>query len=412
MDVGVKEKEVENKMKLELRTRETGLLFCHLTGTEEALATARRLINSILNDRNNNNGKPWMKKCFPINTMSQQDCDEDEDAEEQLSPRKKEAPRLKKRKLETDVIMVPSGKTVWLLMGNGGETIKKICDFSGAQHPPLRSRCVFKVTRGSKESNKRQKGPMFRKTVFNSRGHYMKEHVSVVTHKGDEVKSRKKGFKLFDFLPQNLKPREMTGSRYVSDIDRKKINICKTVLVDRNKRKPTKNFESDNVVQQMMVPSDLIGRIIGKNGEVITALRKETCTKIKIHTKDKSGKCLKLKENLLEITGSTTELVSAAKAQVEKLINEIQQRAHDVYEVVLADHLVGKIIGTKGARIMALAQETRAEIVIHTKPESDQRVEVKIEISGCTTELVAAAKLRVESLVEKVIKEEKKEINN
>merc|ERR1719510_1471151 len=74
-------------------------------------------------------------------------------------------------------------------------------------------------------------------------------------------------------------------------------------------------------VHEMMIPGNLVARVIGKGGEVIKAMQEESGAKIVIIQQSKDYAT----EKPLRITGSV-EAVEAAREKVEKVLAAEQQK--------------------------------------------------------------------------------------
>ena len=110
------------------------------------------------------------------------------------------------------------------------------------------------------------------------------------------------------------------------------------------------------VTEQITVPANSIGKLIGKGGENIKRMERESGCKINyesdIYTGDAPRKCT--------LTGSNEEII-AAKVLINAALNSSDGRS---YEMMLDIPLVSLFIGKAGKNIKKLQEETRATIRI------------------------------------------------
>lgn len=156
------------------------------------------------------------------------------------------------------------------------------------------------------------------------------------------------------------------------------------------------------------IPTGMVGKLIGKGGETIKQLQYSTQTKIQIDHMT-SGDVKKV-----SITGTTTELVEAAKAQVLAVVAGDERGGGgggDAQNTVECPQgIVGRIIGRGGETIRALQQASQAHIVVDQNyPEGQPR---RVNISGrpdavdratkMVTELIAGEPGSAQAIIQKV----------
>ena len=156
--------------------------------------------------------------------------------------------------------------------------------------------------------------------------------------------------------------------------------------------------------EQVMVPDNMVGLIIGRGGEQITRLQAESACKIQM-SQDSQG----MPHRLCTLTGSG-EAISVARNMIEAIIsNEGVRGAKGMggggmgmgggggFEMMVPGRLVARIIGKGGEVIKALQEETGAKIVIiqDTREFADEK---PLKISG-PPEAVEFAKQRVEQVI-------------
>ena len=136
------------------------------------------------------------------------------------------------------------------------------------------------------------------------------------------------------------------------------------------------------------IPAGMVGKLIGKGGETIKQLQYSTQTKIQIDHMT-SGDIKKV-----SITGSTAELVEAAKAQVMAVVTGDDRGGEAQSTVDCPQGIVGRIIGRGGETIRALQQASQAHIVVDQNyPEGQPR---RVNISGRPDAVDRASKMITE----------------
>ena len=151
--------------------------------------------------------------------------------------------------------------------------------------------------------------------------------------------------------------------------------------------------------EQVMVPDNMVGLIIGRGGEQITRLQADSGCKIQM-SQDSQG----MPHRLCTLTGSG-EAISIARSMIDQIIANEGNKGPRAgmgsgggFEMMVPGHLVARIIGKGGEVIKALQEETGAKIVIiqDTKEFADEK---PLKITG-TPEAVEFAKQRVEQVIE------------
>lgn len=134
----------------------------------------------------------------------------------------------------------------------------------------------------------------------------------------------------------------------------------------------------------MSVPSSSMGRIIGKGGETISQLQKDSGAKIDIN-KDEPG--------VVRLSGSSED-VAYARRLIQDLVNNDnrnpasrQPARHDEVMNVPAD-MMGRIIGKGGEKIMQLQQESGAKIDIRKEEPGVVRLSGSGDQIDCARRLI------------------------
>jgi len=178
---------------------------------------------------------------------------------------------------------------------------------------------------------------------------------------------------------------------------------------------PNMMQQQGGVTEQIYVPDNMVGLLIGRGGENITRMQQESSCKIQM-SQDNQGQPTRL----CTLTGSP-EAIVAAKAQIDAVIRNDGGRQGGGggrppiggggggmgggFEMMLEGPLVARVIGKGGENIKRLQEETGAKIVIiqESKDFADQK---PLRISG-PPDKVEYAKQRVMQ----VIQEEREKLN-
>nr|CAB3255462.1 insulin-like growth factor 2 mRNA-binding protein 1 [Phallusia mammillata] len=156
---------------------------------------------------------------------------------------------------------------------------------------------------------------------------------------------------------------------------------------------------------RMLVPSQLVGAIIGKGGESIRAITQKTHARIDVHRKDNPGAT----EKAITINGST-EACGAAVAAILEIVREEDRNARmaagtwDDNEIPLKilahNSLIGRLIGKEGRNLKAIQEKVDAKIAISNSMADMQQynVERTIAIYGDNEKCAAAEVLLMEKL--------------
>merc|ERR1719481_1554824 len=159
----------------------------------------------------------------------------------------------------------------------------------------------------------------------------------------------------------------------------------------------------DAVTEEIFVPDNMVGLLIGRGGENITRMQQESSCKIQM-SQDNQGQPTRL----CTLTG-TPDAIQAAKAQINNVIANDGRGNRQMggggppmggggFEMMIEGQLVARIIGKGGENIKRLQEETGAKIVIiqENKDFADQK---PLRISG-TPDKIEFAKQRVMQVIQ------------
>lgn len=156
------------------------------------------------------------------------------------------------------------------------------------------------------------------------------------------------------------------------------------------------------ILLKMLVPAYAAGSIIGKSGQTITHLQKETGVSIKLSkAKDFYPGTT---ERIALIQGKYEGLATVMKFIVDKvfefpipkdMVMQNAERAKQV-KIIVPNTTAGLIIGKKGATIKTIMEQSKAKVQMTQKPESpnmQQLLERVITICGDRDQLYTASSM-------------------
>ena len=159
--------------------------------------------------------------------------------------------------------------------------------------------------------------------------------------------------------------------------------------------------------EQVMVPDNMVGLIIGRGGEQITKLQADSGCKIQM-AQDSQG----LQHRVCTLTG-TAESIGVARSMIEQIIANEGNRGPRMggnmgggnmggggggnFEMMIPGHLVARVIGKGGEVIKALQEETGAKIVI-IQESKEFAQEKLLKITG-PPDKVEFARIRVDQVI-------------
>ncbi|KAK9977399.1 hypothetical protein ABG768_019213 [Culter alburnus] len=149
---------------------------------------------------------------------------------------------------------------------------------------------------------------------------------------------------------------------------------------------PSKHQHAD-IPLRLLVPTQYVGAIIGKEGATIRNITKQTQSKIDVHRKENAGAA----EKPISIH-STPEGCSAACRMILEIMNQEAKDTKTADEVplkVLAhNNFVGRLIGKEGRNLKKVEQDTDTKITISplqdlTLYNPERTITVKGSIEAC-----------------------------
>lgn len=138
---------------------------------------------------------------------------------------------------------------------------------------------------------------------------------------------------------------------------------------------------------RMLVPTQFIGAIIGKDGLTIKNLTKQTQAKVDIHRKENAGAA----EKPITIH-SSPEGCSAACRMIlqimQKEANDTKVTVEIPLKILTHNSLVGRLIGKEGRNLKRIEEESGTKITISSLQDvnvyiADRTITVKGSVDGC-----------------------------
>ncbi|XP_069769988.1 insulin-like growth factor 2 mRNA-binding protein 3 isoform X2 [Narcine bancroftii] len=146
--------------------------------------------------------------------------------------------------------------------------------------------------------------------------------------------------------------------------------------------------QQSDVPLRIVVPTQFVGAIIGKEGATIRNITKQTQSKIDIHRKDNAGAA----EKPISIH-STPEGCSAACKMIMEIMQKEAQDTKFTEEIPLKilahNNFVGRLIGKEGRNLKKIEQDTDTKITISplqdlTLYNPERTITIKSSIEACS----------------------------
>lgn len=166
------------------------------------------------------------------------------------------------------------------------------------------------------------------------------------------------------------------------------------------------NSQASNVPLKILVPSELVGAVIGKKGVTIKNITTQCKARVDVHGKDNGG----LVEKMISIYGTVENCASACKEILKVIHNEpavVSCGGNLPLKMLVDDRYCGRIIGKEGKIIKKIRDETSTKITISSVQEMaviyPDRV---VSILGSVDGMASACAAVLEKLIECVEKDQ------
>jgi len=160
-----------------------------------------------------------------------------------------------------------------------------------------------------------------------------------------------------------------------------------TQLVEKGYCDITQPGTTDTCIE---VPPKQIGAVIGRGGENIKTITKETGAKINMPDRDSDS-------NTVTITGSSEAVQQAKKAiaqLMEKGFSDITHANHTMATITVHRDSLGTLLGTRGATIKKIQEECRVKINI---PKSNDEF-IQCSLVGEASDIINC-RIRIEAML-------------
>ncbi|KAG8223970.1 hypothetical protein J437_LFUL005583, partial [Ladona fulva] len=149
---------------------------------------------------------------------------------------------------------------------------------------------------------------------------------------------------------------------------------------------------------RILVQSDMVGAIIGRQGSTIRQITQQTRARVDVHRKDNIGSL----EKAITIYGNPENCTNACKRILEVMLQEASStnKGEISLKILAHNNLIGRIIGKGGNTIKRIMQDTDTKITVSSITEiSNFNLERIITVKGSIenmskAEAMISAKLR------------------
>eukprot|EP01147_Barroeca_monosierra_P010894 gene10894-2969_t len=214
-------------------------------------------------------------------------------------------------------------------------------------------------------------------------------------------------------------------------------------LMAENDRELSEQAESEGQTSiQLVIPSDMVGHLIGRAGSTIKYIVTRTGTELEIIPEQYPAQFSQVR--IIKLQGTPRQLTSAFEIMLDKFSNAVRRTAElipgapmmgmmqppqvpgvipfmsgypsvmpaqpvEVITVHIPTWGVGAIIGRSGSNIRYMMQESGAQIRVNNVPEES---EGSAETRECVVQGTAERQLRAHVLIFRRLQEEHRKINN
>ncbi|XP_022182325.1 uncharacterized protein LOC111042124 isoform X3 [Myzus persicae] len=141
-------------------------------------------------------------------------------------------------------------------------------------------------------------------------------------------------------------------------------NFCEMGLphfpyIDANATPVIRNRQTGSMLS-ILVPSDIVGVIIGRGGSTIQGIMEQTSARINVNKNDITG----YSEKAITIFGTPENCTNACRKILEVLLQKASDTSQSnvILSILIPDNLIGLIIGEEGNAIRNIVSETDTKI--------------------------------------------------
>ena len=159
--------------------------------------------------------------------------------------------------------------------------------------------------------------------------------------------------------------------------------------------------KADDVTEELPIATDLVGFVIGRQGNKVKELEKQTSTKIRFR-EAKDGK-------VAMVTGKKEDVERAKEAIVMMIKERNEKKRVKSVDVAVPNYAIGRLIGRQGQNIGAMQKESGARIVVDNNRGSGP---VRMcTISGTTEQVSRAVAMVQQSIAESEAAHQRNKLN-
>lgn len=186
----------------------------------------------------------------------------------------------------------------------------------------------------------------------------------------------------------------------LNGIDLEGKNLKVELALEKHSRKGSRSsgnsytlpFQNTDFPLRILVQSDMVGAIIGRQGSTIRRITQQTRARVDVHRKDNIGSL----EKSITIYGNPENCTDACKKILEVIQQEVLSTSKGELSLKILAHnnLIGRIIGKGGNTIKKIMQETDTKITVSSINDlSSFNLERIISVKGTVDNMVAAESL-------------------
>ena len=159
--------------------------------------------------------------------------------------------------------------------------------------------------------------------------------------------------------------------------------------------------KADDVTEELPIATDLVGFVIGRQGNKVKELEKQTSTKIRFR-EAKDGK-------VAMVTGKKEDVERAKEAIVMMIKERSEKKQVKSVDVAVHNYAIGRLIGRQGQNIGAMQKESGARIVVDNNRGSGP---VRMcTISGTSEQVSRAVAMVQQSIAESEAAHQRNKLN-
>ena len=158
--------------------------------------------------------------------------------------------------------------------------------------------------------------------------------------------------------------------------------------------------KSDDVTEELPIASQFVGFVIGRQGNKVKELEKQTNTRIRFR-EAKDGK-------VAMVTGQNGNVKKATEAIIMMIKEKNEKKQIKSVDVVIPHFAIGRLIGKQGQNVIAMQKESGARIVVDRGGSGMSRI---CTISGSSEQVTRGVSLVQQSISESEAAQQRNKLN-